>query len=126
MRDTFYSQQGIRPEFSGLLTHSFFLDAGRLQVPTSFLSIRSGIQCLVNQFLTRINVLVLEDDPNDAFLIRGAFKNSGCDAFVCRNTSEAAAYLLGSGMYYDSMRYPLPNIVIYDIRLGQDYRIHFL
>ena len=80
----------------------------------------------MNQFLTQINVLVLEDDPGDAFLIGRAFKNSGCDAFVCRNTSEAAAYLLGSGMYCDRSHYPFPDMFVSDIRLDQDSGIHFL
>ena len=79
-----------------------------------------------NDFQTQINVLVLEDDPVDAILIRRAFQRTGCDPFVCRNTSEATAYLLGSGMYCDRLHYPLPDIFVTDIRLGQDSGIHFL
>lgn len=80
----------------------------------------------VNELPDQMNVLVLEDDPGDAILIRRAFQKTGCDAFVCRNTSEATAYLLGSGMYYDRHHFPLPDIFVTDIQLGQDSGIHFL
>ena len=80
----------------------------------------------MNKFLKPINVLVLEDEPNDALLIRRAFEDSGCDAFVCRNTSEAAAYLQGSGMYADRIQFPFPEMFVSDLRLGPDLGIHFL
>lgn len=35
--------------------------------------------------------LVLVDDANDAVLIRRALSTGNCQAFVCRNTSEAKA-----------------------------------
>jgi CheY-like chemotaxis protein len=80
----------------------------------------------VNDFFSQPNVLVLEDDPGDALLIRRAFQKAGCDPFICRNTSEATAYLLGSGMYSDRRLYPLPDILITDLRLGQDSGIKLL
>jgi DNA-binding response OmpR family regulator len=74
----------------------------------------------------RINVLVLEDDANDAILIRRAFTGQTCWAFICRNTSEARAYFLGSGMYADREVYPFPELFITDIRLGEESGIQFL
>jgi CheY-like chemotaxis protein len=70
--------------------------------------------------------LVLEDDANDALLIKRAFANAGCSAFVCRNTSEARAYLLGSGMYADRHRFPFPEFFVTDIRLGHESGVDFL
>ena len=66
----------------------------------------------------RTTFLVLEDDANDALLIRRAFTNAACRAFVCRNTSEARAYLLGAGMYADRERYPFPDMFVSDVNLG--------
>lgn len=70
--------------------------------------------------------LVLEDDADDAILIRRAFTNARCFAFVCRNTSEARAYLLGAGMYADRSRFPFPDIFITDLRLGEESGLSFL
>ena len=70
--------------------------------------------------------LVLEDDANDALLIRRAFTNAACHAFVCRNTSEARAYLMGAGMYADRTRFPFPDIFMTDLRLGDESGVHFL
>jgi CheY-like chemotaxis protein len=74
----------------------------------------------------RTTFLVLEDDANDALLIRRAFTNATCTAFVCRNTSEARAYLVGAGMYGDRVRFPFPDIFMTDLRLGDESGIHFL
>ncbi|HUS33971.1 MAG TPA: response regulator [Verrucomicrobiae bacterium] len=74
----------------------------------------------------RTTFLVLEDDANDALLIRRAFTNAACSAFVCRNTSEARAYLVGAGMYADRTRFPFPDIFITDLRLGDESGLQFL
>ncbi|HUS35523.1 MAG TPA: response regulator [Verrucomicrobiae bacterium] len=74
----------------------------------------------------RTNVLVLEDDANDAILIRRAFTGQTCRAFICRNTSEARAYFLGSGMYSDRNSYPFPELFVTDLRLGEESGIQFL
>lgn len=70
--------------------------------------------------------LVLEDDADDALLIRRAFTNARCFAFVCRNTSEARAYLTGAGMYADRRQYPFPEIFVTDLRLGEESGLNFL
>jgi CheY-like chemotaxis protein len=74
----------------------------------------------------RTTFLVLEDDANDALLIRRAFTNAACHAFVCRNTSEARAYLVGAGMYGDRARFPFPDIFMTDLRLGDESGLQFL
>lgn len=74
----------------------------------------------------RKTFLVLEDDASDALLIRRAFTNAACHAFVCRNTSEARAYLVGAGMYGDRARYPFPDIFITDLRLGDESGLQFI
>jgi len=74
----------------------------------------------------RKTFLFLEDEADDAILIRRAFTNSVCRAFVCRNTSEAKAYLLGAGMYSDRDRFPFPEIFVSDIQLGDESGVNFL
>lgn len=69
---------------------------------------------------------MLEDDANDALLIRRAFTNAACHAFVCRNTSEARAYLVGAGMYADRARFPFPDIFMTDLRLGDESGLQFI
>lgn len=66
--------------------------------------------------------LVVENDPNDAFLIRRALRVSpNCGAsFVCRNPSEAKAYLRGAGMYADREKYPVPTIILTDLRMDHE------
>jgi DNA-binding response OmpR family regulator len=60
-------------------------------------------------------ILIIEENANTANLVRAAFdKLEGCDAFVCRNNSEAKAYLLGAGMYKDRQRYPFPRAIVSD------------
>jgi DNA-binding response OmpR family regulator len=60
-------------------------------------------------------ILIIEENANTANLVRAAFdKLESCDAFVCRNNSEAKAYLLGAGMYKDREKYPFPRAVVSD------------
>lgn len=62
--------------------------------------------------------LVVENDANDAFLIRRALATaSNAASFVCRNFSEARSYLLGAGMYADRARFPFPNLVLTDLQM---------
>ncbi len=75
---------------------------------------------------TPTNVLVLEDDANDAILIRRAFASAACRVFVCRNTSEARAHFLGAGMYADREQFPFPDLFVTDLRLGEESGIKFL
>lgn len=71
--------------------------------------------------------LVIENDPDDAFLIRRAFTTiPHCTSFVCRNTSEAKAYVLGAGLYSRRDTYPLPDTILCDLRLGDESGVQFI
>ena len=60
-------------------------------------------------------------------MIRHAFRSlDSCTAFVCRNLSEAKAYLLGSGMYADRSTHPFPNAVICDLNLQGESGVEFV
>ena len=64
-------------------------------------------------------VLLVEDDPDDVFFLRDAFKKTGmADALrVVRDGEEAVAYLLGLAAYADRTLHPLPALVLLDLKL---------
>jgi CheY-like chemotaxis protein len=73
------------------------------------------------------NFLVIEDNPDDALLIRRAFKAADSSAaFISRTLSEAKAHLLRAGMYQDEDRFPPLDAVICDMHLGMDSALDFL
>src|SRR5438045_756430 len=98
------------------------MNSGKL--PITLISPNTIFRCVEQDF--RTTFLVLEDDADDALLIRRAFTNAACRAFVCRNTSEARAYLMGAGMYADRHRFPSPDIFMTDLRLGDESGVQFL
>nr|WP_041225958.1 response regulator [Crinalium epipsammum] len=65
-------------------------------------------------------ILLVEDDPNDILLIQRAFfykanvKNS---VQVLKDGEEALLYLSGKQMYADRDRYPLPILILLDLKL---------
>lgn len=63
--------------------------------------------------------MIVENDLNDALLIQRAFKKvPDCGTLsLCRNTSEARAYLKGAGMYINREQYPFPDVVVSDFRM---------
>lgn len=72
-------------------------------------------------------VLIIEDSFDDAILIRRALSGyEGCRTFLCRNISEARAYLTGAGMYSDRSAYPMPTAVLSDLWLGAESANDFL
>lgn len=64
-------------------------------------------------------VLLVEDDPDDAFLLEDACKRLGHEGLlrVARDGEEALAYLLGQGDYADRLRFPLPRAILLDMKL---------
>jgi CheY-like chemotaxis protein len=63
--------------------------------------------------------LLIEDDPDDAFLMVKAFDRA--EVFsplpILKNGEQAIAYLSGRCFYSDRSRYPLPSLVLLDIHL---------
>ncbi len=64
-------------------------------------------------------ILLVEDDPNDVLLIRRAFRKSNVanPIQVVGDGEEAIAYLSGQGPYADRERYPLPLLLLLDLKL---------
>ncbi len=64
-------------------------------------------------------VLLVEDDLNDIFLAKRAFKRAGVPHFlqVVTDGVEAERYLLGEGRYADRRLHPLPSLIVMDIKM---------
>jgi CheY-like chemotaxis protein len=64
-------------------------------------------------------VLVVEDNPDDVFLIERAFAESGTAAAikVVDDGEKAIAYLSGRGSFADREKFPVPSLVLLDLKL---------
>jgi CheY-like chemotaxis protein len=67
----------------------------------------------------RVNVILVEDDPNDVLLIRRAFeRTAGEMALVHLSDGEAAIqYLAGEAPYDNRVSPPSPTIMLLDLKL---------
>src|SRR6267378_6842018 len=64
-------------------------------------------------------VLLVEDDLNDIFLVKRAFKIAQIEnpLQIVTDGQEAINYLRGDGKYADRERYPLPRLMVMDIKM---------
>lgn len=64
-------------------------------------------------------VLLVEDDLNDIFLVKRAFKMAEIKnpLQVVTDGQEAIHYLRGLGKYADREAYPLPRLMVMDIKM---------
>ncbi len=64
-------------------------------------------------------ILLVEDDPNDVILIRRAFDKARIanPIQLVRDGEEAIAYLAGTPPYDDRRRYPLPMLLLLDLKM---------
>jgi len=69
--------------------------------------------------INRTTILLAEDDQNDVLLIKRAFSKSRIiNPIACvGNGEEAVAYLKGEGIYEDRQQYPLPFMLLLDLKL---------
>lgn len=70
---------------------------------------------------TNPTILVVDDDPNDLFLIKSAFEAVGVGSRIQTASSgdEAIAYLSGEGEFSDRRVYAYPDFVITDLKMPQ-------
>ncbi len=68
---------------------------------------------------TIFTVLLVEDDLNDIFLVKRAFKMARIQnpLQVATDGQEAMNYLRGEGKYADRDAFPLPKLVVMDIKM---------
>jgi CheY-like chemotaxis protein len=64
-------------------------------------------------------ILLAEDDPDHVLLIRHAFKQAGLinPLQVVRTGEEAIAYLEGTGKFSNRAEYPLPSLLLLDLKM---------
>jgi len=75
------------------------------------------LQCAVKR--GRLVILLVEDGVNDIYFVRPATQAGGAGHRVCgvNNGEEAIAYLKGEGRFADREKYPLPNVVLTDLKM---------
>ena len=66
-----------------------------------------------------LGILLVEDDDEDIFLLRRAFRNARIanPLVEVRDGQAAIQYLSGEGAYADRTRYPIPFLILLDLRL---------
>jgi DNA-binding response OmpR family regulator len=64
-------------------------------------------------------ILLVEDSEDDIFFMKRAMTTAGITnpLQVLEDGEQAISYLSGSGEYQDRERYPLPNLVLLDLKL---------
>jgi CheY-like chemotaxis protein len=64
-------------------------------------------------------ILQVEDDPNDIFLLQHAMKKVGLTnpVHVATNGRQAIEYLSGAGKFANREKFPLPSLVLLDLKL---------
>ena len=64
-------------------------------------------------------ILQVEDDPNDVFFLKHALKRAGVanPIRVVNDGREAIDYLKGAGKFADRDQFPLPGLVLLDLKL---------
>ena len=64
-------------------------------------------------------ILLAEDDENDVFFMRRSLQKAALDLplQVVTNGQEAVDYLGGIGKFNDRDRYPLPSVILLDLKM---------
>ena len=64
-------------------------------------------------------ILLVEDDPNDTLLIKRAFQKAGLGEILktVGDGDQAIEYLRGNGEYSDRARFPLPFLLLLDLKM---------
>jgi CheY-like chemotaxis protein len=67
----------------------------------------------------RPTLLIVEDSEDDIFFIERIFKQLGarCHLRFARDGIEAVEYLSGKGKFKDRTQYPMPSIILMDLKM---------
>jgi len=67
-----------------------------------------------------VNIILLADDEeHDVFFMRRAIKSAGLETrlHAVQDGEQAIEYLSGTNIYADRLRYPLPRLLVTDIKM---------
>ncbi len=69
--------------------------------------------------MTSRSIVYVEDDENDVFLLHVAFEQAGITQPLrtVRTGQEAVSYFSGTEPYTDRAKYPLPDLILLDLKL---------
>jgi len=64
-------------------------------------------------------VLLVEDNPEDAFMVGRAFRTVAAKnaLVVLRDGEQAVRYLKGEGEYGDRLKFPIPELILLDLNM---------
>jgi CheY-like chemotaxis protein len=63
-------------------------------------------------------ILLVDDEENDVFFMIEAFKRAGITNYqIARDGQQAVDYLHGEGRYADRAQFPMPTLVLLDLKL---------
>lgn len=64
-------------------------------------------------------ILLVEDDPNEIYLTQRAFQKANINVSlqIIDDGDSAIAYLNGTGKYADRQRFPIPKLILLDLKL---------
>lgn len=68
---------------------------------------------------TNYPILLVEDDPNDVWLVKHAFQSASISnpLRIVNDGQDAVDYLKGQGQYSDRNAFPLPKLVLLDLKM---------
>jgi len=74
------------------------------------------------------NFLLVEDDPNDVLFVQQEFKRTSKSIRlnVVSDGIEAMRYLEGNDIYKDRQKYPLPHVILLDLKMPRFSGFDFL
>jgi CheY-like chemotaxis protein len=81
--------------------------------------VHSEVPLALKTMLDQVPILLAEDDQNDVFLMRQAFAEAAIPnpLLVANNGREAIDYLAGNGAYAERQKYPIPGLILLDLKM---------
>ena len=76
----------------------------------------------------KASILVIEDEPNDLFFLKRAFSSleTNCQMQAVGDGAEAIDYLRGVDDYADRRRFPIPMLILMDLKMPRVDGFEFL